>query len=74
MSDVCVVKKSVLQVSLSFNFRLGKSTVCSVLRETCEVLWTVLGKEYVRAPVSVAEWEEISRDFLLKWNFPNCIG
>ena len=30
------------QISLSYNFRLGKSTVCHILRETCEVLWNTL--------------------------------
>lgn len=63
-----------LQVSLSFNYRLGRSTVCSIVRETCTVLWDVMAKEYVKAPSSVDEWKQISKDFRLKWNFPHCLG
>ena len=63
-----------LQVSLSFSFRLGKSTVCRILRETCVVIWDVLAKEYVKALSSEDDWKKISRDFYLKWNFPNCFG
>ena len=42
---------------------MGKSTVCVILRGTCEVLWKVLGGEYVKAPSTVAEWEGVSKDF-----------
>ena len=34
----------------------------------------MLSSEFVKAPLSVEEWKAISRDFYLKWNFPNCIG
>ena len=63
-----------LQVSLSFSFRLGRSTVCGIIRETCDVIWNVLAEEYVRAPSSIAEWEGISKEFYLRWNFPHCVG
>ena len=29
------------QISLSFSFRVGKSTVSGILKETCEALWHV---------------------------------
>ena len=35
-----------MQVSLSFNFGMGRSTVCSILRETCEALWEVLVEKH----------------------------
>ena len=69
-----MVNKFLPQISLSYNFRLGRSTVCSIVRETCGVIWDVLAKDYVKAPSSVKEWKQISREFFLKWNFPNCIG
>lgn len=62
------------QVSMSFNFRMGRSTIHSVLLETCSVLWTVLSEQYVRAPSSPDEWKDVSRDFFSKWNFPHCVG
>ena len=63
-----------LQVSLSFSFRMGKSTVCSILQETCDVLWTVLKEKYVKPPSAVVEWEGIMKECWQRWNFPNCIG
>ena len=69
-----MVNKFLPQISLSYNFQLGRSTVCSIVREICGVIWDVLAKDYVKAPSSVKEWKQISREFFLKWNFPNCIG
>ena len=57
-----------------FNFRLGKSTICSIVKETCEAIWTALSNEYVKAPTSQDDRKRISQDFFLKWNFQNCIG
>ena len=36
------------QVSLSFSFPVGKSTVSGILKETCEDLWHVLQPVYVK--------------------------
>ena len=62
------------QVSLSFNFRVGRSTLCPILRETCSVIWQVLCKEFVRAPSTEDEWIGISEQFARLWYFPNCVG
>ena len=62
------------QVSLSFNFRIGRSTVSGIIRETCSALSTVLQPEYVKAPSSEEDWRDISKEFEKIWNFPHCIG
>ena len=62
------------QVSLSFSFRIGKSTVCGIVRETCEAIWKALQREYVKAPSSEEEWKGVSTQFERKWNFPHCVG
>ena len=36
--------------SLSFSFRLGRSTVHSIIPEVCEVLWTRLVGRYMQMP------------------------
>lgn len=46
----------------------------NVVKDTCEVIWNVLAKDFFKAPSSADEWKVISWDFFLKWNFPNCIG
>lgn len=53
---------------------MGQSTVSTILHETCEIIATVLSKDFVRAPSSAAEWEKISKEFEQRWNFPNCVG
>ena len=46
----------------------------NIIKETCEAIWLTLGSEYVRAPSSKKDWLEISNEFEMRWNFPNCIG
>ena len=71
----CIVHKFYLcQVSLSFNFRMGRSTVCTIIKETCEAVSRVLAKDFVKAPSCALDWEGISREFEKRWNFPNCVG
>ena len=53
------------QVSLSFNFRMGRSTVCMIVRETCKALWEILQPLYVRVPSSHQEWKGVSDQFEL---------
>ena len=62
------------QVSLSFNFRMGRSTVCKIIKDTCEVISRVVTKEYVKVPSCALDSERISKEFENKWNFPNCVG
>ena len=62
------------QVSLSFSFRIDRSTVCSILEETCEAIYAELKKDFVKAPTSAEEWEGICREFHQRWNFPHYLG
>ena len=63
-----------LQISLSFSFRIGKSTVSKIIAETCDALHRVLFPLYVKPPSSNDEWEAISQDFEELWNLPHVIG
>ena len=59
---------------MSFSYQMGWSTVCYILKVTCEALWKTLQPRYVKAPSSEADWRAISSDFEKMWNFPHCIG
>ena len=48
--------------------------MCGILKEVCVALWDVLVKEYVKAPTSASQLEEINQQFERIWNFPHCIG
>lgn len=59
--------------SLSYSFRVGITTVCNVVRETCKILWDVLAPVVLPVPS-----EEIllknAENFAKKWSLPNCVG
>ncbi len=61
-------------MSLSFSFRISPSSVCNILHETCEAIWTVLQPQYVKVPNCEEDWLKISKEFEQMWNFPHCIG
>ena len=62
------------QPSLAFNFRLGRTTVSTIIQETCEAMWIALSQDFVIAPQSEQDWKEISAKFYEEWDFPNCLG
>lgn len=54
-------------------FKMGRSTVNSIVAETCNVLWSELGCIYLSVP-NEHEWKRIAKDFEGIWSFPNCVG
>ena len=48
------------QISLSFNFRIGRATVSHIVHETCQLLWNVLLNEFLKFPTTEEEWKSIS--------------
>ena len=62
------------QQSHSFSFRIAKSTICSIINETCKVIWDCLSEQYMRPPRMSDDWKRITKDFENTWNLPHCIG
>ena len=62
------------QQSLSYSFRIGRSTASGIISEVCEAIWNRLNKNYVTVPSTKTEWEAISEDFMNIWDLPHCIG
>lgn len=61
------------QVSMSYEFGVGTTTVSQIISETCKALWTKLAPLVLPVPKS-KDWEESENNFRHKWNFPNCVG
>ena len=62
--------------SISFQFKLGKSTVSGIIDEVCEAIWEVIWdalSDYATAPKTLEEWMKIAQEFEDIWNMPHCI-
>lgn len=60
--------------SLSFQYKIGRSTVSGIIQETCEALYLVLKDIYMKTPVTEVEWREVAKGFQERWQFPHCLG
>ncbi|EZA46416.1 hypothetical protein X777_00182, partial [Ooceraea biroi] len=61
-------------ITTALLFRIGKSTVYSIIPEVCNAIWEVLQVTYLRCPQNENEWIKIAEEFNMLWNFPNYIG
>ena len=62
------------QQSLSFSFRMGKTTVSNIVTDTSNAIYQVLKEKYLSAPHAKEEWLKISQEFKENWNMPQTIG
>uniref|UniRef100_A0A9J8D3C2 DDE Tnp4 domain-containing protein n=1 Tax=Cyprinus carpio carpio TaxID=630221 RepID=A0A9J8D3C2_CYPCA len=60
--------------SLSYQFRVGVSTIRQFIPETCSANYQVLKDKYLKGPDSVEQWQQVAHGFETQWNFPNCLG
>lgn len=58
---------------IAWGYRVGKTTTRNAIVETCEVLWEVLKVSQLPTPTRI-DFENISSDYVNRWNIPNCIG
>lgn len=59
--------------TIASSYRLGISTVCGIVYETCDAIWKTMQPIYMPCPTK-EDWVRIANDFEMKWNFPNCVG
>lgn len=59
--------------TISFSYRLGKSTVAVIVHDTCKIIVNHLFNEVMLIPDEEG-WNIIANEFWKKWQFPNCIG
>lgn len=62
------------QQSLSFEYRIGKSTLSYILAETSQAIYDSLKGDFLKSPSSKEEWKNIAQGFENEWDFPHCIG
>ncbi|PIO35237.1 hypothetical protein AB205_0055390, partial [Aquarana catesbeiana] len=59
--------------SLHYEYKLGKSMVSTIVRNTCIAIWEVLRDVVMRKP-NKEEWNTKAELFWERCNFPNCVG
>ncbi|XP_063224895.1 uncharacterized protein LOC134542187 [Bacillus rossius redtenbacheri] len=59
--------------TIAFSFRVGRTTVSSIVKEVCIEIWNVLQPLYLATPTEEV-WRKSEVGFRERWNFPNCIG
>jgi len=59
--------------TIGFSFRVGRTTVSSIVKEVCVELWYVLQPLYLDT-LTEEVWKNSEIGFRELWNFPNCIG
>lgn len=60
--------------SLSYQFRVGMSTIQQFVPETCAAIYHALKEKYLKCPDMVEEWQQVAIGFQDQWHFPNCLG
>ena len=60
--------------SLSFSFRVGRTTVSSILTDVCQAIYRVLQPVYMNTPCTEDEWRHIASDLENLWDLPHTIG
>ena len=51
------------QQSLSYSYRIGRSTVSTVITEICKAIYTALKDRYLKSPSNEDDWKAIAAKF-----------
>ncbi|XP_070515353.1 uncharacterized protein [Cardiocondyla obscurior] len=60
--------------SISYQYLIGVTTMCNIIHDTCDVIWSLIQKEVLPSTLSKEKWLRIADEFETKWNFNHCIG
>ena len=60
--------------SLSYQFRVGRSTISKFLPEVCRAIQDEFTREHLRCPTTPDEWKELETEFWIRWNVPHALG
>ncbi|RVE51177.1 hypothetical protein evm_004142 [Chilo suppressalis] len=58
---------------MSFEYRLGISTISIIVKEVCQAMWSIMKSECMPIP-GKEMWELIALKFEQRANFPHCLG
>ena len=59
--------------TIATSFRVGASTVASIVSDVVTAIWDCLVEEFMAVPTA-EEWRVVAERFEERWNFPLCCG
>ncbi|CAH2012676.1 unnamed protein product [Acanthoscelides obtectus] len=59
---------------LKYSTIISPQALGKIIPETCDALYKVLRKQYLKFPKCQEDWKEIADLFEARWNFPHCLG
>ncbi|XP_072301720.1 uncharacterized protein [Eucyclogobius newberryi] len=59
--------------TIASSFRVGVSTVSSIVPEVAAVIWDCLVADFMAVPTA-EDWRSIAAEFQERWNYPLCCG
>ena len=71
---LCYLASTDSQIFILFSYRIGRSRLSYILKETCDTISEALAPDYLRPPSSVKDWMKIATDFETIWNMPHVLG
>ncbi|XP_045480933.1 putative nuclease HARBI1 [Harmonia axyridis] len=57
-----------------FSTRISPQCLGRIIPETCDAIYEILRKDYLKFPRTTDDYLKIAREFETRWNFPNCGG
>nr|CAI5839350.1 unnamed protein product [Callosobruchus analis] len=59
---------------LKYSAIISPQALGKIIPETCDAIYRVLQKDYLKFPSSTEKWKEVADMFEDRWNFPHCLG
>ncbi|KAK6188557.1 hypothetical protein SNE40_004712 [Patella caerulea] len=59
---------------MQYGWRVPHNTISLIVREVCEAIVHVYREEMLSPPETPEQWQQITDDWLNRWNFPHVIG
>ena len=62
-------------VTIAASYRISPTSTGRIIKESTGAIWNILlEKGFLQSSQSSKDWENISRGFENRWNFPHCVG
>ena len=62
-------------VTIAASYRISPTSTGRIIKESTGAIWNILlEKGFLQPSQSSKDWENISRGFENRWNFPHCVG